>query len=237
LSTLRGEEASVAPTSGNSQRFADRDHAGRALAAALSDYAGQKDLVVFGLPRGGAPVGGQVAAALGAPLDVLVVRKLGLPGQRELAMGAIAGVGDTVEVIRNEQVLTHAAVSSDAFEQVCRDERSELQRRESAYRGGRPMLSMVDRVVILVDDGLATGASMRAAIAAAGRQRPSRLVVAVPIAARLTCERLRTVVDELYCVWIPDRFVSVGQGYRDFTPTSDDEVRRVLAAARSRAGS
>jgi putative phosphoribosyl transferase len=222
----------VAKTRESLRGYADREEAGRALAVVLRGYAGRDDLLVLGLPRGGVPVAARVAAALAAPLDVLVVRKLGLPSQPELAMGAIAGVGETVEVIRNEQVLAGAGVSSDAFDRVCREELRELRRREQAYRDKAPALPVRDKVVIVVDDGLATGSTMRAAIAALRRQRPRRLVVAVPVAAAQTCERLRAEVDEVYCPWTADHFLAVGRGYRDFSATSDDEVRRLLAAAR-----
>jgi predicted phosphoribosyltransferase len=211
--------------------YADRDDAGRALAELLSHYGAQPDVVVLGLPRGGVPVAARVATALGAPLDVLVVRKLGLPWQPELAMGAIAGVGEEVELIRNDPVLTRSRVSPRVFDSVYRRELLELRRREDSYRGGRPPAQIRDRTVILIDDGLATGSTMRAGVAAVRRQRPGRVVVAVPVGAAETCAGLRNDVDEVVCVWTPARFMAVGQAYRDFTPTSDAEVRHLLAAA------
>ncbi|MDQ3627399.1 MAG: phosphoribosyltransferase [Actinomycetota bacterium] len=212
------------------RRYADRDAAGRVLADHLSDYARRRDVVVLGLPRGGVPVAAHVAVALQAPLDVLVVRKLGLPGQPELAMGAIAGVGADVELVRNDAVLSHAQVAGDAFEAVHRREVEELLQREVAYREGRSRLALGGQVVIVVDDGLATGSTMRAAVAAVRRQRPGRLVVAVPVGADAACETLRTEVDELMCPWIPTLFVAVGQAYVDFSATSDQQVRRTMAA-------
>jgi putative phosphoribosyl transferase len=211
--------------------YADRDDAGRTLAELLSHYGAQPDVVVLGLPRGGVPVAARVATALGAPLDVLVVRKLGLPWQPELAMGAIAGVGEEVELIRNDPVLTRSRVSPRVFDSVYRRELLELRRREDSYRGGRPPAQIRDRTVILIDDGLATGSTMRAGVAAVRRQRPSRVVVAVPVGAAETCAGLRNDVDEVVCALTPARFMAVGQAYRDFTPTSDAEVRHLLAAA------
>lgn len=217
--------------------YADRIAAGRALAAQLTAYEGNAtDVLVLGLPRGGVPVAAVVAAELGASLDVLVVRKLGLPHYPELAMGAIAGVGDTVELVRNEPVLARAPVTMDAFDAVYQREVTELRRRMTAYRGGRPPVPIDGRVVIVVDDGLATGSTMRAAVAAVRRQQPARLVVAVPIASRTACAELGKEVDDVVCTWTPEPFHAVGQGYRDFSPTSDDEVRRALAAAGRPAG-
>jgi putative phosphoribosyl transferase len=211
--------------------YADREDAGRALAELLSRYAAQPGVVVLGLPRGGVPVAARVATALGAPLDVLVVRKLGLPWQPELAMGAIAGVGEEVQLIRNDPVLTRSHVSPRVFDAVYRRELLELRRREDSYRAGRPPAQIHDRTVILVDDGLATGSTMRAGVAAVRTQRPSRVVVAVPVGAAETCAALRNDVDEVVCALTPDRFTAVGQAYHNFTPTSDDEVRHLLAAA------
>ena len=211
-----------------SQPYADRPAAGAELAKHLTGYAGRDDVVVLGLPRGGVPVAAAVATALSAPLDVLIVRKLGLPGQQELAMGAIAGVGDRIEVVRNEDVLSHTRVSPAAFDEVRQRESAELRRRETAYRGGRPAAELHDRTVIVIDDGLATGSTMRAAVAALRRGNPARLVIAVPIGAPRTCAELAKLVDEVVCPWRPDRFWAVGQGYHDFRQTEDAEVRRLL---------
>lgn len=208
--------------------FADREEAGRELAAGLTAYAGRDDVVVLALPRGGAPVAAPVARALGAPLDVLVVRKLGLPGQPEVAMGAIAGVGDCVELVRNERVLSVASVSEEDFRGVHERELHELRRREAAYRDGRPAVVVREKVVVLVDDGLATGSTMLAAVAAVRQQHPARLVVAVPVGSADTCAALRRDADEVVCAWTPEPFYAVGQGYRDFSATEDDEVRAVL---------
>jgi putative phosphoribosyl transferase len=201
-----GQEVPVPHAGASSRGYADRNQAGRALAVALRGYAGRRDVLVLALPRGGVPVAGEVAEALAAPLDVVVVRKLGRPDQPELAMGAVATVGDTIEVIRNAQVLTAAGVSAAAFDRVLCVEFGELRRRERVYRGDDPALSVADRIVIVVDDGLATGSSMQAALAAVRRQRPAGLVAAVPIGARPTCEWLQAEVDEVCCLWTPDRF-------------------------------
>lgn len=208
--------------------YTDRDEAGRELAGRLTAYLGRDDVVVLGLPRGGVPVAAPVAAALGAPLDVVVVRKLGLPGQPELAMGALAGVGDAVEVVRNERVLALAEVSDEAFREVHDRELVELRRREQAYREGRPAAPVRDRVVLLVDDGLATGSTMRAAVAAVRRQQPESIVVAVPVGAADTCEALRRDAEEVVCGWTPASFGAVGQAYRDFRATGDEQVRALL---------
>ena len=208
-------------------RFADRRHAGRVLAGQLQHLAGRDDVVVLALPRGGVPVGYEVARMLGAPMDVFVVRKLGLPGHPELAMGAIASGG--VQVM-NEDVPTWYRPSTGAIEAVARAERMELERRERAYRDGRPPVPIEGRIVLLVDDGLATGSTMRAAVLAIRRLRPARVVVAVPVGARETCESLRDIADEVVCALIPEPFSAVGLWYVDFSQTSDDEVRQLLAA-------
>ena len=210
------------------QGFRDRTEAGRRLAAALARYAGRSDVLVLALPRGGVPVGYEVAAALGAPLDVFVVRKLGVPGQPELAMGAIATGG--VRVL-NAEVVAALDIPAGVIDAVTERERVELQRRERAYRGSRPALSVEGRIVILVDDGLATGATMRAAAAAVKAQRPARVVVAVPTAARETCDELRDEVDEVVCLETPPFFGAVGMWYEDFRETSDQEVRDLLSKA------
>jgi putative phosphoribosyl transferase len=205
--------------------YPDRAAAGRALAAELGEIPGP--VLVLGLARGGVPVAAQIADALGAKLDVLIVRKLGLPGQPELAMGAVAGVGDEIHVVRNEPVL--AGVGEDELADVLEEETRELRRRELAYRGGRPAVDVRGRVVILVDDGLATGSTMRAAVAAVRRLAPKRVIVAVPVGGADSCRRLAQVADEVVCAWKPYYYAAVGQAYRDFSPVEDDEVRRVLA--------
>jgi len=213
----------------NRGRFADRAEAGRTLAALLGGYAGRGDVVVLGLPRGGVPVAAEVAEALGAVLDVLIVRKIGAPGQPELAMGAIAAVGDDVQVVRNEAVLDGLHVTPDSFRAVYRQELDELHRRASTYRGGRGPIAVAGNVVIVVDDGLATGSTMRAAVAAVQQSGPARLVVAVPVGAERTCESLRQQVDEVVCALQPNPFHAVHQGYLDFSQTRDDEVLALLA--------
>jgi erythromycin esterase-like protein/predicted phosphoribosyltransferase len=208
--------------------FRDRRDAGRTLAGLLDQYRGREDVVVLGLPRGGVPVAYEVARALGAPLDVFVVRKLGVPGREELAMGAIASGG--VAVI-NDDVVRGLSIAPDAVQRVAEQEGRELLRREQAYRDGRPMPGLAGRTVILVDDGLATGSSMRAAIEALRRHRPARIVVAVPAAPKSTCEELSALVDEVVCATTPSPFVAVGASYWDFTQITDEEVRDLLRAA------
>ena len=209
--------------------FEDRRAAGRRLAALLTHYAQRPDVLVLGLPRGGVPVAYEVAQALGAPLDVFVVRKLGVPGREELAMGAIATGG--VRVL-NGEVVEELNIPPQVVERVTEAEWQELERRERLYRDDRPPPVVQRRVVIVVDDGLATGATMRAAVAALRHSGPARLVVAVPTAARSTYEEFRREVDEVVAVLLPDAFHAVGLWYHDFSPTTDDEVRALLAAAR-----
>lgn len=209
-------------------RFADRADAGRRLGQALVDRWPGQPVVVLGLPRGGVPVAAEVAAALGAPLDVLVVRKLGVPWQPELAMGAVAGGG--VRFV-DSAVVRQLAVPADQVEAVTRRELVELERRERAYRDDRPPAPVAGRVVVLVDDGLATGATVRAAVKAVRAAGPARVVVAVPVGAPKGCRALREVADEVVCLEEPDRFVAVGAWYDDFGQTGDDEVRRLLSAA------
>lgn len=214
------------------ERFRDRAEAGHQLAGDLMQYAGRADVRVLALPRGGVPVAFEVAQALHAPLDVFVVRKLGLPGHEEFAMGAIAS-GNVVML--NERVVRQTGVSQRAVEQVLADERRELARREQSYRGSRPPLDVEGNTIILVDDGLATGASMFAAVAALKRERPARVVVAVPVASRETCESLRREADEVVCSMTPEPFYAVGLWYEDFSQTSDEEVHELLELSRSSA--
>jgi predicted phosphoribosyltransferase len=208
--------------------FRDRRDAGRALAGLLGHYQGRDDIIVLALPRGGVPAGYEVATALGAPLDVFIVRKLGVPGHEELAMGATASGG---VVVLNDDVVRDLGVPPDAIERVTQAEGRELQRREQAYREDRPPPDVTGKVVILVDDGLATGSSMRAAILALRRLGPARMVVAVPAAPESTCQELSAEVDEVVCATTPSPFFAVGRQYSDFTQTSDDEVRGLLRAA------
>jgi putative phosphoribosyl transferase len=210
-------------------RFRDRRHAGEALGWRLVD-AGvleryPEPRLVLGLPRGGVPVAAEVARILAAPFDVFLVRKLGVPGQEELAMGAIASGGSRV---LNHVVIERLAVSPDDVEAVARTESEVLARREATYRGDRPPITVRGSTVIVVDDGLATGASMRAALGAVRAQDPAAVIVGVPVGSPETCRALRAEADEVVCVRMPDRFLAVGQAYVDFSPTSDEEVRDVL---------
>jgi putative phosphoribosyl transferase len=206
-------------------RFRDRVDAGRALARELEGYRGAPSVVVLALPRGGVPVGFEVARALDAPLDVFVVRKLGAPDQPELAIGAIASGG--VQVL-NEHVVAALDLDEDAIARIAASEERELARREQLYRGGRMPLDVMGCTVILVDDGLATGATMRAGALALRARDPELLVLAVPVASAQTCDRLRADADEVVCALTPEPFVSVGGWYEDFTQTSDDDVRELL---------
>ncbi len=208
--------------------FRDRHDAGRQLAQKLACYAHVPDLVVLALPRGGVPVGFEVATALHAPLDIFLVRKLGVPGQPELAMGAMATGG--VRVL-NQEVVDVFAIPEDVIDTVAAEEQKELRRRELSYRGDRLAPAVEGRSVILVDDGLATGSTMRAAVAAVRQQQPARIIVAVPVAAPSTCEELRGEVDDLICVLTPEPFQAVGLWYQDFSQTTDDEIRALLALA------
>lgn len=208
-------------------RFADRRDAGRALGARLAGSV-HGDVLVLGLPRGGAVVAGEVAAALGVPLDVVGVRKLGLPGQPELAMGAIAALGDVVATVRTDRVLAAAPVDAARFAAVRDRELAELRRREVAYRGDRPPPVVTGRTVVLVDDGLATGATVRAALRVLAAQRPGRVVVAVPVGAPGSLREVAGLADEVVCLLVPTPFRAVGAAYRDFAQTSDDEVCELL---------
>ncbi len=208
--------------------FQDRTDAGRQLAEELLSYAGRDDVIVLALPRGGVPVAFEVAQRLGVPLDVFVVRKLGVPGHEELAMGAIASGG--VRVL-NEDVLYVLPDAQSIVEMVTAIEREELKRRERDYRGDRPAPEVRGRTVILVDDGLATGATMRAAAAALRQQGAAKIIVAVPVGAPSTGHEIRSVADEVVCLQTPGSFMGVGQYYEDFSQTTDEEVRELLAAS------
>jgi putative phosphoribosyl transferase len=209
-------------------RFRNRAEAGRLLADRLGGYAGRDDVIVLALPRGGVPVGYELACGLDAPLDVFLVRKLGVPGREELAMGAIASGGTRV---LNHTLMSELGVTDEQVARAAVVEGRELERREQLYRGGLPALELRGRTVILVDDGLATGATMRAAALAVRARAPKRLVVAVPVAAEPTCDELGAEVDEVVCAQTPEPFLSVGSWYQDFSQTTDDEVRELLARA------
>jgi putative phosphoribosyl transferase len=205
--------------------YADRREAGAALAAELGRYRGRSDVVVLALPRGGVPVAYEVARSLQVPLDVFVVRKLGAPGHRELAMGAIASGGVRV---MNRDVIAWYGISPAAIEATAREELAELERREHAYREDRKSLEVRGRTVLLVDDGLATGSTMKAAVQAIRQRGPARIVVAVPVGAPQTCSELQELADEVVCARMPEDFAAVGQWYADFSQTSDAEVRELL---------
>lgn len=207
--------------------FKDRVEAGQILANKLTKYADQKP-IVLGLPRGGVPVAFEVAKALKAPLDVYVVRKLGTPGQEELAMGAVATGG--VRVL-NKPVIEAFQISEDAIETETRKEREELERRERLYRGERPPLDVSNRTVLLIDDGIATGSTIKAAIAALKKQKAGRIVVAVPVAPASTIEELKTEVDEVICVSTPEFFFAISVWYNDFPQTTDEQVRELIKKA------
>jgi putative phosphoribosyl transferase len=213
--------------------FPNRAEAGRRLAEKLQRYAGGADVIVLGLPRGGVPVAYEVAQRLHAPLDVFIVRKLGVPGFEELALGAIASGG--VRVL-NEDVVRALPNANELVESVTARELAELQRREQTYRDGRPAPELRGRIAILVDDGLATGATMRAAVKALRQLGAAKIIVAVPVGAADTCRELEQEVDETVCVMAPEWFQAVGQFYEDFSQTSDDEVRELLTRA-ARGGS
>jgi putative phosphoribosyl transferase len=210
------------------RRFHDRAEAGRQLAARLTDYVNRPDVLVLALPRGGVPVANEVARALRAPLDVFLVRKLGVPGHEELAMGAIASGG--IRVI-NEDVVQYLRIPSAVVDRVTEIEQAELERRELAYRGDRLSPNLEDKTIIIVDDGLATGSSMRAAVTAVRQHKPARVVVAVPVAPPSTCDEMSAEVDQLVCTMMPEPFDGVGRWYEDFSQTSDQEVRDLLARA------
>jgi len=209
--------------------FSNRREAGQQLAKALSAYAGREDVVVLGLPRGGVPVAFEVAEALGVPLDVFVVRKLGVPWDPELAMGAIASGGVRV---MNEDVVRSSGVSDEEIERVIERETRELEERERTYRGARSTVNLGGKTAILVDDGLATGATMRATVRAVRARGATRIVVAVPTAPRETCSEFEGLVDEITCLVTPHPFLGVGGSYRDFAQTTNKEVRDLLERAR-----
>lgn len=211
-------------------QFSDRTEAGQALARKLEHYRDRDDVIVLALPRGGVPVAAEVAAALNAPLDVFIVRKLGFPGHEEYAMGAIASGG--VRVMNPE--VSGMDIPQRAIDAIVEREQHELARRERLYRGDQPQPELTGRTVILVDDGLATGSTMRAAATAVKQQKPARVVVAVPVAAPDTCEEFRREVDEVVCVVTPEPFRAVGLWYEDFNQTSDDEVHTLLESAYGR---
>jgi putative phosphoribosyl transferase len=218
----------VVPTDNFSQNtmiFLNRAEAGRRLAKLLIEYRGRRDVVVLALPRGGVPVAFQVAKELGVPLDVFVVRKLGVPGSEELAFGAIASGGIRY---RDSEIVEAAKISESEIESIAAKEMRELERRECAYRGRRAALEVRGQTVILVDDGIATGASMEVAIMAVRRMRPARIVVATPVAPVSACRRLNGEVDDLVCVHVPESFWAIGEFYEDFSQVSDEEVRDLL---------
>lgn len=208
--------------------FTDRTEAGRALAEALREYAGRKDVIVLALPRGGLPVGYEVAHALGVPLDILIVRKVGVPGHRELAMGAIASGGVRV---RNEEVIGQLRIRPEQFDAVAREEEVELERREREYRGGRPRPELAGKTVIVIDDGMATGSTMHAGVRALRKLAPARIVVAVPHAPPDTCESLDEEADDVVCLSMPEPYIAVGRWYREFDQLDDAEVREILDRA------
>jgi putative phosphoribosyl transferase len=217
----------------NPQLFRNRSEAGRLLAGKVAKYADRPDVIVLALPRGGVPVGYEVARALHAPLDVFVVRKLGIPGHEELAMGAVATGG--VRVL-NDQVVSGLGIPNYVIEAVANWELQELQRRERLYRGKRSPPDVKGKTVILVDDGLATGSTMLAAVQALRKMGPARIVVAVPVASGDTCELLQEYVDEVVCAVTPEPFYAVGLWYRDFSQTTDEEVRELLERSAAEVG-
>jgi putative phosphoribosyl transferase len=205
--------------------FSDRREAGVELASKLRQYAGRNDVVVLALPRGGVPVAFEVAESLDAPLDIFLVRKLGMPGHPEYAMGAIASGG--VRVL-SEEVVRAYGIPQSAIDIIAHKEQEELERREREYRRGAALTDLRDRIVILVDDGLATGSTMKAAVQAVRQHGPARVVVAVPVGAPSTCEEFADVTDETVCARTPEPFSAVGQWYRDFSQTTDEEVQTLL---------
>jgi putative phosphoribosyl transferase len=215
-------------------RFKNRMEAGTLLAQRLASYAERSDVIVLALPRGGVPVGFALAQVLRVPLDILLVRKLGVPGHEELAMGAIASGGMKV---LNEEVVAKLDIDPGVIEAISRREMLEIDRREKLYRDGSPAPTLTGRTVILVDDGLATGATMRVALRAARQGNPARIIIATPVAAPESCEELRKEADDIICHFTPKPFYAVGLWYEDFPQTTDIEVKALLAEARRRQGS
>ena len=205
--------------------YVDRYQAGRVLADVLMDYANRKDTIVLGLPRGGVPVAYEIASKLKLPLDIFIVRKLGVPGHEELAMGAIASGGT---VVFNEETVRTLHIRQDAIDEILNSEREELARRERVYRGNQPFPALKDKTIILVDDGIATGYTIRAAIAALKEKNPAKIIVAVPVAARSTCDELAPLVTAMICPRQPINFYAVGLWYDDFSQTTDEEVIELL---------
>jgi putative phosphoribosyl transferase len=210
------------------QPYPDRTAAGKTLAEQLRHYKDTRDLLVLGLPRGGVPVAYEVAQALGAPLDVFVVRKIGVPGHEELAMGALASGG--IRVL-NDDVVRQLAPSENVIEELTREEQKEVEQREQRYRGEHASPRITGRTIILIDDGLATGATMRAACAAVRQQQPARVVIAVPVAAPQVCDEMQQEADEVVCAMMPPSLGGIGGWYVDFRQTTDDEVRQLLNQA------
>jgi putative phosphoribosyl transferase len=208
------------------RRFRNRTEAGQMLATELVAYANRSDVLVLGLPRGGVPVAYEVAKALNVPLDICLVRKLGVPSNRELAMGAI-GTGGVMVI--NQEIVRSLRISPEAIERVVAQEQQELERRERAYRGTRPLPDLESRTIILIDDGIATGSTLRAGIATLRQHQPQSIVVAVPVAPLSTCNDLKAEVDKVVCLLTPETFNSISLWYADFTQTTDEEVRKLLA--------
>lgn len=206
-------------------RYINRKHAGEILANELKNYANRPDTIVLALPRGGVPIAYEIAKKISAPLDLMIVRKLGMPGHKELAIGAIASGGI---VVFNDEIILEFNISKDEINAVIKAEQQELKRRELAYRGNRSLPILTNKIVILVDDGIATGATIKSAIQAVREQHPAKLIVAVPVAEFTTSEKIAALADEMVCPLKPQRFYAVGEWYEDFPQTTDNEVRELL---------